>query len=88
MLEKDIFEAFYKRHLSRRLLLGRSVSSDMEKMVLMKLKAGMMMMIMGAFLYLTSVKIECGPNFTKNLEVMFTDIEVSADLHPQFKVSM
>lgn len=67
--EKDIFEAFYKRHLSRRLLLGRNVSSDMEKMVLMKLKA------------------ECGPNFTKNLEVMFTDIEVSADLHPQFKDS-
>lgn len=46
MLEKDIFEAFYKRHLSRRLLLGRSVSSDMEKMVLMKLKAGIMMTMM------------------------------------------
>ncbi|KAJ8654808.1 hypothetical protein O0I10_009529 [Lichtheimia ornata] len=65
--EKDIFEAFYKRHLSRRLLLGRSISNDMEKMVLLKLKA------------------ECGPNFTKNLEAMFTDIEVSADLHVQFK---
>lgn len=40
VLEKDIFEAFYKRHLSRRLLLGRSISNDMEKMVLLKLKAG------------------------------------------------
>ncbi|KAI7880319.1 cullin-4A [Lichtheimia hyalospora FSU 10163] len=65
--EKDIFEAFYKRHLSKRLLLGRSISNDMEKMVLLKLKT------------------ECGPNFTKNLEQMFNDIEVSADLHVQFK---
>lgn len=89
VLEKDIFEAFYKRHLSRRLLLGRSISNDMEKMVLLKLKAGREKdPWMISFLRSKQFQIECGPNFTKNLEAMFTDIEVSADLHAQFKVSI
>ncbi|KAI9493546.1 ubiquitin-protein ligase, cullin 4 [Zychaea mexicana] len=66
---KDAFEAFYKRFLSKRLLLSRSASYDMEKSVLAKLKT------------------ECGPGFTKNLEAMFKDIEVSADLNSQFKTS-
>jgi hypothetical protein len=37
--EKDIFEAFYKKHLSKRLLLGKSASYDLEKSMLAKLKA-------------------------------------------------
>ncbi len=37
--EKDIFEAFYKKHLSKRLLLGKSASYDLEKNMLAKLKA-------------------------------------------------
>ncbi|EED91828.1 hypothetical protein THAPSDRAFT_268825 [Thalassiosira pseudonana CCMP1335] len=36
---KDVFEAFYKRNLAKRLLTGRSVSSDMERSFLSKLKA-------------------------------------------------
>jgi cullin-4 len=36
---KDVFEAFYKRDLAKRLLTGRSVSSDMERSFLSKLKA-------------------------------------------------
>ncbi|KAG5440561.1 hypothetical protein PCK2_000386, partial [Pneumocystis canis] len=36
---KDIFEAFYKRDLAKRLLLNKSASSDVEKNMLMKLKA-------------------------------------------------
>ncbi|CAG8562028.1 588_t:CDS:10 [Paraglomus occultum] len=35
---KDIFEAFYKRDLAKRLLLNRSASSDAEKSMLSKLK--------------------------------------------------
>ncbi|KAI8145398.1 Cullin-domain-containing protein [Fennellomyces sp. T-0311] len=66
---KDAFEAFYKRFLSKRLLLSRSASNDMEKSVLAKLKT------------------ECGSGFTKNLEAMFKDIEVSGDLSSQFKSS-
>ena len=36
---KDVFEAFYKRDLAKRLLTGRSISSDMERTFLSKLKA-------------------------------------------------
>lgn len=36
---KDVFEAFYKKDLAKRLLLGRSVSSDAEKAMITKLKA-------------------------------------------------
>jgi len=36
---KDVFEAFYKKDLAKRLLLGRSVSIDAEKAAISKLKA-------------------------------------------------
>ncbi|CAK7313894.1 Cul4b [Vulpes lagopus] len=35
---KDVFEAFYKKYLARRLLLGKSASVDAEKSMLSKLK--------------------------------------------------
>lgn len=37
---KAVFEAFYKRDLARRLLLGRSASADAEKSMLTRLKTG------------------------------------------------
>mmetsp|Transcript_111684 Transcript_111684/g.249546 ORF Transcript_111684/g.249546 Transcript_111684/m.249546 type:complete len:760 (-) Transcript_111684:285-2564(-) len=37
--DKDIFENFYKQHLSRRLLTGRSVSDEAEKSMISKLKS-------------------------------------------------
>jgi len=36
---KDVFEAFYKKDLAKRLLLGRSSSTDMEKAMVAKLKS-------------------------------------------------
>lgn len=36
--EKDVFERYYKSHLSKRLLTGRSVSDDAERGMLAKLK--------------------------------------------------
>eukprot|EP00008_Paramoeba_atlantica_P011504 CAMPEP_0201479186 /NCGR_PEP_ID=MMETSP0151_2-20130828/3901_1 /ASSEMBLY_ACC=CAM_ASM_000257 /TAXON_ID=200890 /ORGANISM="Paramoeba atlantica, Strain 621/1 / CCAP 1560/9" /LENGTH=735 /DNA_ID=CAMNT_0047860551 /DNA_START=30 /DNA_END=2237 /DNA_ORIENTATION=- len=36
--EKDIFERFYKQHLAKRLLLGKSVSDDAEKSMIQQLK--------------------------------------------------
>ena len=36
--EKDVFEKYYKGHLAKRLLLGRSVSDDAERGMLSKLK--------------------------------------------------
>jgi len=35
---KDVFEAFYKKDLAKRLLLGKSASSDMERAMIQKLK--------------------------------------------------
>ena len=37
--EKDMFERYYKNHLSKRLLSGRSASSDAEREVITKLKS-------------------------------------------------
>jgi hypothetical protein len=37
---KDVFEAFYKSHLAKRLLYGKSASIDLEKSMLAKLKQG------------------------------------------------
>lgn len=37
---KDVFEAFYKKDLAKRLLLGKSASADAERSMLAKLKNG------------------------------------------------
>ena len=37
--DKDVFENFYKQHLAKRLLSGRSVSEDSERAMITKLKA-------------------------------------------------
>mmetsp|Transcript_33204 Transcript_33204/g.72436 ORF Transcript_33204/g.72436 Transcript_33204/m.72436 type:complete len:778 (+) Transcript_33204:129-2462(+) len=37
--DKDVFENFYKQHLARRLLTGRSVSDEAEKAMISKLKS-------------------------------------------------
>lgn len=36
---KDVFEAFYKKDLAKRLLLGKSASIDLEKAMVARLKA-------------------------------------------------
>ena len=38
---KAVFEAFYKKDLARRLLMGRSASADAERSMLSRLKIGM-----------------------------------------------
>lgn len=40
LLEKDVFERYYKSHLAKRLLLNKSVSDDSEKNMISKLKVG------------------------------------------------
>lgn len=77
---KDVFEAFYKRDLARRLLLGSggessasssntSADSDAERAVLAKLK------------------VECGAGFTSKLEGMFKDVALSKELLASFRAS-
>ena len=41
LLGKDVFEAFYKKDLAKRLLVGKSASVDAEKSMLSKLKHGL-----------------------------------------------
>ncbi|KAI9840725.1 MAG: Cullin-3 [Sclerophora amabilis] len=36
--DKDLFERYYKKHLSRRLLMGRSVSGDVERQMISRMK--------------------------------------------------
>lgn len=38
LTDKDVFERYYKGHLAKRLLLGRSISDDVERQMLGKLK--------------------------------------------------
>ncbi|KAI1724436.1 cullin family domain-containing protein [Ditylenchus destructor] len=78
---RDVFEAFYKKDLAKRLLLGRSASGksfynflficcfivDAEKAMLAKLKN------------------ECGAGFTQKLEGMFKDMEISKEFCATFK---
>ncbi len=49
---KAVFEAFYKRDLARRLLLGRSASSDSEKSMLTRLRSGKWKGQLGTYLAL------------------------------------
>lgn len=41
LLEKDVFERYYKAHLAKRLLLNKSVSDDSEKNMISKLKVSL-----------------------------------------------
>ena len=75
---KAVFEAFYKRDLARRLLLGRSASSDAEKSMLTRLKSGMLEFRPQSF-DTTDDFLECGAGFTHNLEQMFKDIEMARE---------
>ncbi|KAI9230770.1 MAG: Cullin [Piptocephalis tieghemiana] len=64
--EKDIFEAQYKAHLSRRLLQSssyhRPLPEDAERAMLAKFK------------------VDCGHHFTQKMEGMLNDIQVSEEL--------
>lgn len=46
---KAVFEAFYKKDLARRLLMGRSASADAERSMLARLKTGTYLLILGDF---------------------------------------
>ena len=81
---KAVFEAFYKRDLARRLLLGRSASSDAEKSMLTRLKSGMLEFRPHSF-DTTDDFLECGAGFTHNLEQMFKDIEMAREEISSYK---
>ena len=61
---KDTFEAFYKKDLAKRLLLGKSADADLEKSMLSKLKAecgsGFTAKLEGMFKDVELSKVRCG----------------------------
>lgn len=68
--EKDVFEKYFKQHLAKRLLSGRSISDDVERSMITKLK------------------VECGYQYTSNLEGMFMDMKMSSDTQHNFRIAM
>lgn len=75
-----MFEAFYKKDLAKRLLLGKSASIDAEKSMISKVN--FVFWVDGFAIYLSSyhvdkyvllmqLKTECGSQFTNKLEGMF-----------------
>lgn len=81
---KDVFEAFYKKDLAKRLLLGKSASFDVEKSMLLKFKQGKWAGIV-SWSQCVCCHLECGANFTSKLEGMFRDIELSKEMMTSFK---
>jgi cullin 3 len=90
LLEKDVFERYYKAHLAKRLLLNKSVSDDSEKNMISKLKVRFdiktntdhrkyLMNLCFCF------QTECGCQFTSKLEGMFKDMSVSNTVMEEFK---
>lgn len=80
---KDVFEAFYKKDLAKRLLVGKSASVDAEKSMLLKLKQGWTKLRNDRLIIVRFV--ECGNVFTSKLEGMFKDMELSKDIMTAFE---
>ena len=59
--EKDIFEKYYKQHLAKRLLSGRTVSDDAERSLLVKLKTECGYQV-GVLFCKSETSISCGGN--------------------------
>ena len=75
-----MFEAFYKKDLAKRLLLGKSASIDAEKSMISKVKDKELSLVFQSFFHidlanmfalLLQLKTECGSQFTNKLEGMF-----------------
>lgn len=80
MKGKDVFEAFYKKDLAKRLLLGKSASIDAEKSMISKVtifwstcftKYSFSINQINRFALSLQLKTECGSQFTNKLEGMF-----------------
>lgn len=92
---KDVFEAFYKKDLAKRLLLNKSASADLERSMLSKLKTGegsetwhTCRTTKNSRTALVHRNSECGNAFTTKLEGMFKDVELSKQLMTEFKVML
>lgn len=92
LLEKDVFERYYKSHLAKRLLLNKSVSDDSEKNMISKLKVIQWLQNGTHFqsrhahvFFFILLQTECGCQFTSKLEGMFKDMTLSNTVMEEFK---
>lgn len=77
-----MFEDFYKKHLSTRLLTDNSGDREDEKMMISKVSDHDAHV---HYLMVIQLKAECGHQFTSRLEGMFNDIKISTDMMSDFK---
>lgn len=95
--EKDVFERFYKQHLGRRLLSNKTVSDDLEKNMISKLKVcwrtcqssqhrsfGISFTTCCPSLS-SSPQAECGCLYTSKMEGMFRDMSISNTTMDEFR---
>lgn len=81
LLAKDIFEAFYTKRLIRRLLMGVVFSDDLENYMINKLAEGILPFLYKTFFFFK----ECGHSYTKQMEEIFKDINISKQLNEDFQ---
>jgi cullin 3 len=103
LADKDVFENFYRNHLAKRLLASKSVSDEIEKIMIAKLK-----LTCGSTCGATSrpalspppipspphsvqqhttTQNECGQQFTSKMEGMFVDMKLSTEIMDDFRAS-
>lgn len=70
---KDVFEAFYKRDLAKRLLSNKSSSSSL----LLSLERS----------FISKLKSECGTAYTSKMEGMFKDMDLSQAVMQNYQVA-
>jgi len=77
--DKDLFQKYYSKMLSNRLIGNLSFSS----LFFLFFKLGLFIVDLEEFM-INKMKEACGYEFTSKLSRMFTDIKVSADLTKEF----
>lgn len=68
--DRDMFESYYKIHLSKRLLMTRSQPLQQQE---------------AEKLFITKLKKECGHHFTSKIEGMFNDMRLSRESMEVFR---
>lgn len=77
LTDKDKFERYYKNHLARRLLSGKSVGGDAEQEMVGRLKKEVWVSFLFFGLTDCLTWMDSGFQFTHRLEGMFTDMRLS-----------
>ncbi|KAL0491262.1 cullin [Acrasis kona] len=71
--DSDVFENYYKTHLSKRLLSSRNMHQTVESQSCTEK------------VFVTKLKLECGYQFTSKIEGMFNDVRLSRIAMDQFE---